>query len=166
MPVHEVAPELEADTFLPGAQFVDAYRTPTDTTLDARHAAKRMIEQGPRWVAPLMRLRNLIVAPFGLKRPAGTSRSADSIGAFPVLSETPERVVAGFDDKHLDFRLVVDVAGAAGRRTVTATTLVLTHNWLGRSYLACILPFHRLVVRGMLQQLATGSAGTRAAAGG
>jgi hypothetical protein len=154
MPIQEVAPEVDAEALLPGAHFVDAYRTGTATTLDARHAAKRMIEQGPRWVAPLMTLRNLIVSPFGLKTPASSSRSADSIGAFPLLSETPERVVAGFDDKHLDFRIVVDIAGAAGRRTITATTVVLTHNRLGRTYLACILPFHRLVVRGMLQRVA------------
>ena len=37
---------------------------------------------------------------------------------------------------------------------VTATTLVLTHNWLGRSYLALILPFHRLIVRAMLRRVA------------
>jgi hypothetical protein len=31
---------------------------------------------------------------------------------------------------------------------------VLTHNMLGRVYLAVILPFHRLVVRSMLRQVA------------
>jgi hypothetical protein len=44
-------------------------------------------------------------------------------------------------------------APATGQR-VTATTLVRTHNWLGRTYLAIILPFHRLVVRAMLRQVA------------
>ena len=34
------------------------------------------------------------------------------------------------------------------------TTLVKTHNRLGRIYLAIILPFHRLVVRSMLAQVA------------
>ncbi len=68
------------------------------------------------------------------------------IGIFPVLSETPDRLVAGFNDSHLDFRVVVDVATcrAAGQH-VTVTTLVRTHNWLGRTYLAIILPFHRLI---------------------
>jgi Protein of unknown function (DUF2867) len=67
---------------------------------------------------------------------------------------TPERLVAGFDDKHLDFRVVVDVAAADHGRRVTATTLVLTHNLLGRAYLTVILPFHRLVVRALLRQVA------------
>jgi hypothetical protein len=71
-----------------------------------------------------------------------------------VLSETPERLVAGFDDRHLDFRVVVDVTISGAAQQVTATTLVRTHNWLGRSYLAVILPFHRLVVRALLRQVA------------
>ena len=37
---------------------------------------------------------------------------------------------------------------------VTTTTLVLTHNLFGRTYLTVIMPFHRLVVRAMLRKLA------------
>ena len=74
------------------------------------------------------------------------------IGIFPVVSETPERLVAGFNDYHLDFRVVVDVAPKGGGQEVTTTTLVLTHNWLGRTYLAVITPFHRLIARVLLQQ--------------
>jgi Protein of unknown function (DUF2867) len=49
---------------------------------------------------------------------------------------------------------VVDVAATGPGQQVTATTLVLTHNRLGRIYLAIILPFHRLIVRSMLRQVA------------
>ena len=70
------------------------------------------------------------------------------------MSETPARLVAGFNDKHLDFRVVVDVVASGGGQRVTATTLVLTHNLLGRVYLAIILPFHRLIVRTLLRQVA------------
>jgi Protein of unknown function (DUF2867) len=95
------------------------------------------------------------VAPFGLKTPSPNRRaSADAVGIFPVLSESPERLVAGFNDKHLDFRVLVDVATAGRGQQVTATTLVLTHNLLGRVYLAIILPFHRLIVRSMMRQIA------------
>jgi hypothetical protein len=50
--------------------------------------------------------------------------------------------------------VVVHVAFAGAGRSVTATTVVLTHNLLGRVYLAIILPFHRLIVRAMLRQIA------------
>jgi Protein of unknown function (DUF2867) len=156
MKVREVDPNVDAGALLAGAQFIDAYRIGVDDpTLDARHAAEKMLARGPRWIDALLTLRHLIVAPFGLKTSApNVSGTADIIGLFPVLSQTPERLVAGFDDKHLDFRVVVDVATSGVSRNVTATTLVLTHNLLGRAYLAVIMPFHRLVVRAMLRQVA------------
>jgi Protein of unknown function (DUF2867) len=157
MKVCEVKPETDTNTLLPGAQFVDAFRLETDgQALDARHAAERMMARQPRWAEALLTLRNLLVTPFGLKT-SGASETAprEMIGIFPVLSATPDRLVAGFNDKHLDFRIVVDVAASgATTQNVTATTIVLTHNWLGRSYLAIILPFHRLIVRTLLRQVA------------
>ncbi len=156
MKVAEVAPQIDPATLLAGAQFMDAYRLEVDgQSLDARQAAMRMMARAPRWVDALLVLRNIMVAPFGLKT-SGEDRRAprDIIGIFPVVSETPERLVAGFNDRHLDFRVVVDVATSGQRQSVTATTLVLTHNWLGRTYLAIIMPFHRLVVRAMLRQVA------------
>lgn len=156
MKVAEVAPQIDPATLLAGAQFMDAHRLDLDgEALDARRAAERMMARAPRWVDALLVLRNVMVAPFGLKT-SGEDRRAprDIIGIFPVVSETPERLVAGFNDSHLDFRVVVDVATSGQKQSVTATTLVLTHNWLGRTYLAIVMPFHRLVVRAMLRQVA------------
>jgi hypothetical protein len=156
MNVHEITPDVDTNTLLPGAQFIDAFSLETNGhALDARHAAERTIARHPRWAEALLTLRNILVAPFGLKT-SGASKTAprEMIGIFPVLSATPDRLVAGFNDKHLDFRVVVDVAASGAGQQVTLTTLVLTHNWLGRSYLAIVLPFHRLIVRAMLQQVA------------
>jgi Protein of unknown function (DUF2867) len=156
MTVREVTPAIDPDTLLAGAQFVDAFQIETsDGALDARHAAERMMGRSPRWIEALVSLRNLLVAPFGLKTSgAGAATPRGMIGIFPVISETPDRLIAGFNDKHLDFRVVVDVANSPTARNVTATTLVKTHNRLGRTYLAIILPFHRLVVRALLGQVA------------
>ncbi len=156
MNIRAVEPDVDAAALLAGAQFIDAYSVLTDdAALDARHAAEKMLGRSSRWIRALMALRDLFVAPFGLKT-AETARraSASRIGIFPVLNETPQRIVAGLNDSHLDFRVVVDVAGEGVGRRVTATTLVLTHNLLGRVYLAIILPFHRLIVRSMLRQVA------------
>ncbi|MDR3509666.1 MAG: DUF2867 domain-containing protein [Caulobacteraceae bacterium] len=150
--VRAVRPDSGLGALLQGAQFIDAYRVGTgEPGLEARTAAQRMLSVSPAWVDALMRLRNLLVSPFGLKTPdPAATTDVDVIGIFPVVSATPRRVVLGFDDKHLDFRVVVDVANG----DVTAATLVKTHNLLGRAYLATILPFHRLVVRTMLGQAA------------
>lgn len=155
MRVDEITPNVDFAALLAGAQFVDAFRiTTTNPDLDARHAAEAMVVRQPRWIELLTALRNILVAPFGLKTSGATEGvTRDMIGIFPVVSETPQRLVAGFNDKHLDFRLVVDVAAAGAARNVTATTLVLTHNRLGRAYLAVILPFHRLIVPALLRRV-------------
>ena len=154
MKIHPVEPNVDTAALLPGAQFGDAYSIAIDgATLTARQAAERMLGRGPRWIDVLLALRNFLVAPFGLKTRA-PNEARDIIGIFPVVSQTPDRLVAGFNDKHLDFRVVVDVASSGHGQRATATTRVLTHNLLGRVYLAIILPFHRPIVRAMLRQVA------------
>jgi hypothetical protein len=160
--VREVASEVDAGPLLPGAQFIDAFRIDVaGGALDARQAAQRMMGRSPRWVEALLRLRHLLVAPYGLKTSGNTENPPrETIGLFPILAQTPHRLVAGFNDKHLDFRVVVDVAASgpdeASSQQVAATTLVKTHNALGRIYLAVIKPFHRAIVPAMLRQVAVG----------
>lgn len=154
--VREVTPDVDAGALLAGAQFIDAFRVEIGTApVNAREACTRMVLHGPRWIGALTRLRNMLVTPFGLKTSGeGTPAPGGLIGLFPVLSETPEQLVAGFNDYHLDFRIVVDVVGEAVPRHVTLTTLVRTNNRLGRAYLALITPFHKLVARSMMGRLA------------
>jgi hypothetical protein len=130
---------------------MDAYSVRVAEPLDALEAARRMMERRPGWVGGLLMLRNLAVTPFGLKReaPAGSER----IGIFPVVSASPEQVVMGFDDAHLDFRIVIEVLPDESEKLVTATTFVRTRNRLGRLYLAAVKPFHRMIVPAMLAQV-------------
>jgi hypothetical protein len=156
MKVREIAPGIDIAAQLAGAQFIDAFAIDVEgRALDARSAATAMMGRSPRWIGGLLKLRNLLVAPFGLKT-SGDRETVprETIGIFPILAEAPDRLVAGFNDKHLDFRVIVDVATSNATQQVTATTLVKTHNRLGRAYLAIILPFHRLIVPAMLRQVA------------
>jgi Protein of unknown function (DUF2867) len=146
------------ESVLPGAQFGDAYAmTTSGQRLDALSAARRAIDRAPSWINWLLRLRNMAVAPLRLKPGVKTRRdgmSGEKIGIFPILSQSPARVVLGLDDRHLDFRLLVDVEDLGeGRQSVTASTVVKTHNWLGRIYLALVKPFHRIIVRAMLAKV-------------
>ena len=154
--VRLTSPRSDVLALLPSADFADAYRLVVDdSTLDAPEATRRVL-RFPAWVRGLMAVRNLFVAPFRLKRGVHPNPSARRwIGQFPVISETPERVVLGFDDRHLDFLLVVDVSDTDDRaREVTATTLVETHNLFGRIYLDAVMPFHRRIVPALLAQAA------------
>jgi hypothetical protein len=158
--VLKVRPDGDAMPLLPGAQFADAYRLVVDEPeIDAITAARRALGRAPRWVTALMVLRTLFVAPFGLKhgRRDGRDGEGAAVGAFPIVSRAPARVVLGFDDKHLDFRVVVDLSAVdARRRQITMTTLVRTHNLFGRTYLATVMPFHRTIVPTLLAQAARG----------
>lgn len=152
MRVEAVAPEPALAELLPGAAYADAYRAVSELrSLDAPSAARRIMGRSPRWVRALMHLRNALVAPFGLK--PGHEGDANHVGIFPVLSQSPGCVILGLDDRHLDFRVAVEVVPAPGqRRRITVTTLVRPHNLWGRIYLKVILPFHRLIVAAMIAQ--------------
>jgi Protein of unknown function (DUF2867) len=141
---------------LAGAQFADSYCvTVSGLSLDAIDATRRVMGRTPRWVARLMAVRNLAVTPFGLKTAADkTSPRRTNIGTFPVISQSATKVVLGLDDRHLDFRVLVEVEELGmGRQQVTASTVVKTHNLLGRVYLAIVKPFHRIIVPAMLAQV-------------
>jgi hypothetical protein len=154
MRVKSVPVDAAMRALLPQARMSDAYRlVVNDGTLDAATAAYRIFGHIPWWIRAFMALRNQLVVPLGLK--TGIDEEVRRIGYFPVISETPERVLLGLDDKHLDFRIVVDVLPLAGaQRQVTTTTMVRTHNLLGRIYLVIVLPFHRVMVPAMLTQAA------------
>jgi Protein of unknown function (DUF2867) len=141
-------------TILSGYDFADSFQIAVPAgRFDARSAAHQALDRGPLWVGTLLGLRNLLVAPFGL-RGTGDAGPEPRIGWFPQISESPERVVLGFDDKHLDFRIVIDhEVGTQGLDRVRASTLVRRHNLGGRLYLASILPFHKLIVPHMLNKL-------------
>ncbi len=160
--VFTVKPEPSVGQILLGANFIDAYRVRVAAShLDAVEAARAMLARAPGWAERLMALRNALVAPIGLKTDAGPGDRRERIGIFPIESATGSRVVLGFDDSHLDFRVVVDVAAAGSGSEMTATTLVRQHNLLGRIYLTAILPFHKLIVRAMLSQAADSIQGDR-----
>ncbi|RWX75166.1 DUF2867 domain-containing protein [Neorhizobium lilium] len=141
---------------LPDADWADCYTTEvTSQSLTAIEAAYLALTHFPSWARLLLGLRNHIVSIFGLKSSESLASSArESIGFFPVVSKSDHQVVAGFDDEHLDFRVIIDVVDAGeDRKLVAATTLVYRKILLGRIYIAVITPFHKLIVKAMLRNM-------------
>ena len=112
----------------------------------------------PGWATALLALRNLLVAPFGLKTggpnalplPTRDQINTQSYsGIFAVHSATPDEVILGTDDRHLDFR--ISILRSEPDDLVAISTWVRPHNRLGRIYLALVYPFHRLIVARCLQ---------------
>ncbi|MFB0824596.1 DUF2867 domain-containing protein [Chromobacterium violaceum] len=110
----------------------------------------------PLWARALMRLRDRLVSPLGLKTAQPAAASAEpfhvgqQLGVFRVLHLGEHVAVLGEDDRHLDFRVVLQ--WRPGRLEVS--TLVRTHNLLGRMYLAGVTPFHHAIVAASMRRMA------------
>lgn len=126
--------------------FLDCYCV--ESNLEPRQAAD-IITDFPGWAQFLLLIRQVITAPFGLSNDG--PEASDKVGIFPVESENNHELIAGFNDKHLNFR--VSVFCEDGR--VSLATWVHPHNIGGRLYLAAILPFHILIARNALSRVAS-----------
>ncbi|WP_170409431.1 DUF2867 domain-containing protein [Ruegeria atlantica] len=129
--------------------FLDCFSVASN--LPPRRAAE-IITDFPLWAQALVRLRGLIVAPFGISKAGPDAK--DKVGIFPVEHANETELIAGFNDRHLDFR--VSVLSENGK--VSLATWVHRHNFGGRLYLTAIMPFHILIARNALARLGRASA--------
>ncbi len=125
--------------------FVDCFAVAS--SIPPRQAANIVVDF-PAWARLLLQLRKVVVTPFGLLHDGPDEK--DKIGLFPVESESQNEIIAGFNDKHLDFRVSV----VSYEDTVYLATWVHPHNLGGRLYLSMILPFHILIARNALVRVA------------
>ena len=141
---------------LPAADWADSYSIHLERSdLEPMEVARDLLGRAPRWVGVLLKIRNVIVGLFGLKAAELKVTGQDRIGGFPVLAEDDQHVLLGFNDKHLDFRIVVAVEPeGVTHQHVTLTTLVQRHNLFGRLYIFVITPFHKLIVKTFLKRFA------------
>lgn len=146
---HVTVTELPEDSLLAPRKapddFLDCYSVAAD--MPPREAA-RIITEWPSWARFLLVIRRIVTAPFGLSQDG--PEAADKVGPFPVEVETDTELVAGFNDKHLDFR--VSILSRDGK--VSLATWVHPHNLGGRLYLKLILPFHVMIARNALARVA------------
>lgn len=129
--------------YIQNGDFLDCYRC--ETSADVDQAAQQAMSF-PVWVSGLMWLRNKIVTPFGLRTDL---TGAEMIGMFPIDARNETEIILGFNDKHLDFRISILTDGTHAY----GATWVRRHNWLGRAYLAAIMPFHILIMRNAIGRI-------------
>jgi hypothetical protein len=158
MPADSVLAPLYA-----GADLLDAFaiQLPAESSDDLETLARAAFERPAGWIRALTRVRDAVMATVGVKssRAIGVDAATRGpvIGYFPVLSHSPSELVVGVDDRHLDFRAVIQLRrDAAGRRELLAATVVHCHGRLGRTYLMAIAPFHRMIVRANLERAVNG----------
>jgi Protein of unknown function (DUF2867) len=156
--------ESEVSRVYESMSLADAYSMslPEGTSASPELLARFIFSQHAPWIAGLMKIRDALVAGFGLKTSAqltslGVDDRAKRVGIFKVYNTTEHEIVLGEDDKHLNFRLSVLCSAQpaiAGKRRLVVSTVVHCHNRLGRIYIFLIAPFHRLIVRSSLRRAA------------
>lgn len=136
-------------------------------SVDIVKFGKLLLSSGPKWVDPLMAIRNKIVTLFGLKTSKLlTEREnqldnfkfepGEQLGIFKLFIKTENEIVLGEDDKHLNFRvsLLIDhIVDEIERKKLTITTAVKFNNIFGRLYFLPVKPIHKLIVRATLKEI-------------
>jgi hypothetical protein len=153
--VHEVALALPHPAF-PEADWGDTFEVRTDRRFDdAEDAARTIMNSLPAWASGLMDMRDRVIGPLGLKtgKAMMAAPEVECVGFFPVIAKSPNRILLGEDDRHLNFRVAVDLHEDDSSQRVRLSTLVKRNNAMGAGYLAAIMPFHKLIAKAMLRSI-------------
>lgn len=143
------------------ADLVDSFAAPlpAGAPRDIEAIARAILGHPAWWTRALLATRDMAVACLGLKTTRGLRNEARADGRaaidfFPILSRSPNEMLLGEADRHLDFKasILLRTAEAGQELEVVATTVVHCHNTQGRFYLSVIKPFHVLVVRSGLRR--------------
>lgn len=116
----------------------------------------------PAWLKAILLVRHRVGAWFGLKAAsaaqimsptrAASYRVGESIGPWPIYFLGEGELVAGRDNKHLDFRLSVLKQDTRQPAYAVVSTVCRAHNWFGRMYLLLVAPFHKWGVQRLLSR--------------
>jgi hypothetical protein len=147
------------------AFFTDSYRVPL------RHSDASVVDiffavfgHHPAWLKIVLLVRHRVGSLLGLNaastaevmRPARTAsyRVGENIGPWPIHFLGESELIAGRDNSHLDFRLSVLKQTDNQTAYAVVSTVCRAHNWLGRTYLLVIAPFHHWGVQRLLSRAA------------
>jgi hypothetical protein len=143
------------------AYFHDSYRSRlTRPELGIVDVYAAIFGHTPLTMKLLLIVRNAIVGIFGLKGPTAAevmhtvikrpSAVGDNIGRWRVFFIGEDEIIAGDNDKHLDFRVSVLRVRGGRAADVVVTTICDVHNFFGKFYLFFIVPYHRHAVRTLM----------------
>lgn len=143
------------------AYFHDSYRVPlARPRLAIVEIFFALFGHTPFWMKALLIARNAIARRFGLEAPTAAEilhpamRAAysvgDKIGPWPIYFIGEDEIVAGRNNRHLDFRLSVLRVKDADTEGVVVSTICSVHALAGKIYLFFIVPFHRTGVKSLM----------------
>ena len=143
------------------AYFHDSYRAPlVRLELGIIDIFFALFGHTPRWMKLLLIVRNAATRLAGLEAPTvaeimkpevrQTYGVGEKIGPWPIFFIGDNEIVAGRNNKHLDFRLSVLKTMDGDALSVVVSTICTVHNVFGKIYLFFIIPFHRNGVQSLM----------------
>ena len=153
--IYEVKiPESSSYTkYISDVDYSDAYKVRLkNLELSIEEIYNNVFSYVPSWIMRLMVFRNKIVSIFGLKTDTVLNdkkslKVGERFGIFKIYSIEENEIIAGDDDKHLDFRVSV----LKKDEELIVSTLVHYNNIFGKVYMTLIKPFHKLVIKVMIK---------------
>lgn len=114
----------------------------------------------PLWMKLLLIVRNKVASLAGFDAPTASEILhveikdryvvGEKIGVWPIFSLSEAEVVAGRNNKHMDFRISVLRVPDGDRTSVVVSTICTVHNLSGKLYLFLVVPLHRYGVRKLM----------------
>ena len=143
------------------AYFRDSYRMPLRRReLGIIDIFFAIFAHHPRWMKLLLIARNKVASLAGLDAPTASEILhaeikdryvvGEKIGVWQIFWLSENEIVAGRNNKHMDFRLSVLKVPDGDRTSVVVSTICSVHNLSGKLYLFFIIPFHRYGVRKLM----------------
>ena len=143
------------------ADFRDAYGAPLNRSdISVVDIFFAIFARRPGWMNLMLIARNKAAALAGLEVPTTSEIlkmekrdryvAGEKIGPWPIFFLGSEELVAGRDNKHMDFRLSIMKVHDGFRPSVVLSTLCMVHNKFGQYYLSSIIPFHRFGLRRLI----------------
>jgi len=147
--------------FVEHAYFRDSYRAPLiHRELGIADVFFGIFAHHPWWMKLLLIVRNKLVSLAGLDAPTASEFLhveikdryvvGEKIGVWPIFWIGEDEIIAGRNNKHMDFRLSVLKVLDGDRTSVVVSTICTVHNLSGKVYLFFVVPFHRYGVRRLL----------------
>jgi hypothetical protein len=141
--------------------FRDSYRVPLGRgELGIVDVFFGIFAHHPLWMKLLLIVRNKVAALAGLDAPTASEILhveikdryvvGEKIGVWPIFWLSEDEVVAGRNNKHMDFRISVLKVRDGDRTSVVVSTICTAHNLTGKLYLFFVVPFHRYGVRKLM----------------
>lgn len=143
------------------AYFRDSYRMAINLReLDIAGIFFAIFAHHPMWMNFLLIIRNEVASLADLDTSTAAEvlpveirqhyTAGEKIGVWTIFALSENEIIAGRDNKHMDFRLSVLKSPDGDKVSVIVSTICTTHNRCGKIQLFFIVPVHRYGVQKLM----------------